>query len=204
MSRWGRSGGRGRGRARGGDSGDDGGGALSGGIHVNIYYTAQDDPRKNTAVRLRKHGQATLFDDPKRIRDHTVLLNPFAKKAISREDLLAMRRHGLTALDCSWAHAEETFPTLQGRVRSRALPFLLAANPVNYGKAFQLTTAEALAAALWIVGEERHARRILSAVSFGDQFIKLNHAPLQDYAACETSADVVKMQWRYLDEEEEE
>ncbi len=173
-------------------------------IRVGIYYTAQDDPRKNTALRLKKRGQATIWDKPERIPKHTVLLNPFAKKAVSREDLRDMQRFGLTALDCSWTHAEEMFPALQGRVRSRALPFLVAANPVNYGKAFQLTTAEAIGAALYIVGEEHKARAVLDCVPFGENFLKLNREPLADYAAAETSADVVKAQWLYLDEEEEE
>lgn len=171
---------------------------MGGGIDVAIYYTAQDDPRKNTALRLRRHNQARIIEDSKRIPDHAVLLNPFAKKAISAEDLPDMRRRGLVALDCSWKQAEETFAELQGKVRSRALPFLVAGNPTKYGQPFELSTAEALAAALFIAGEQRQARRVLAAVSFADSFWKLNEAPLADYAACATSAEVVAVQAEYL------
>ncbi len=194
-------GGRGSSGGRGG-LGPGGRGGLGGAVPVIIYYTAQDDPRKNTALRLQRHNRARLVDDLRHIPRHAVLLNPFAKKALSREDLPQMRRFGLLALDCSWRHAEEAFPILQGRVRSRALPFLLAANPVNYGRPFKLTTAEAIGAALWIAGETRQARKVLSALSFGEQFLELNRQPLEDYAACETSTEVVEAQMHYLDEEE--
>jgi pre-rRNA-processing protein TSR3 len=176
---------------------------LGGAIPIHVYYTAQDDPRRNTALRLKKAGKATLFEKLAKAPPHAVLLNPFAKKALSREDLEDMRRHGLLALDCSWKQAEEAFPQLLGQTRSRALPFLVAANPVNYGKPFILSTAEAIAAALWIVGEERQARDVLSAVPFGDQFITVNKLPLEDYAKCETSAEVVAAQMNYLQDDPE-
>jgi pre-rRNA-processing protein TSR3 len=173
---------------------------IGGTIDVVIYYVGEDDPKKNTALRLQKFSKARLVEDPKKVPLHSVLLNPFAKKAISREDLTDMRKHGLTALDCSWAHAEEAFPTLLGHTRSRALPFLVAANPVNWGKPFKLTTAEALGAALWIVGETRRAKDLLSGVPFGESFLELNRNPLEDYAACETSAQVVAAQAAYMGE----
>lgn len=194
-------------KRRGGWSGPGGKGrpgGLGGAIDVAVYYTAQDDPRKNTALRLKKHGKARLLEKPEQIPHHAVLLNPFAKKALSAEDLPAMRRHGLVALDCSWKQAEDVFRDLQGKVRSRALPYLLAGNPAKYGQPFTLSTAEALAAALHIVGEQRQARDLLSPLRFADSFWKLNKFPLQDYAACETSKDVVKAQWMYLPDEEEE
>ena len=172
---------------------------IPGAIDVVVYHTSQDDPRKNTALRLQKAGKARLVDKVDQCPRHAVLLNPFAKKALSREDLEDMRRHGLLALDCSWKQAEEAFPVLLGQTRSRALPFLVAANPINYGKPFVLSTAEALGAALYIVGEARKARDLLSALPFGDNFLALNKLPLEDYAKCETSAEVVAAQALYID-----
>lgn len=177
---------------------------LGGAIAIHIYHLSQDDPRKNTALRLQRAGKAHLFDDVRKIPQHAVLLNPFAKKALSREDLDDMRRYGLLALDCSWRQAEEAFPALLGRTRSRALPYLVAANPVNYGRQFMLSTAEAIGAALAIAGEARQARDVLSAVPFGPQFLQLNKLPLEDYAKCETSAEVVAAQRNYLDDEGED
>ncbi|MFA5943004.1 MAG: DUF367 family protein [Candidatus Thermoplasmatota archaeon] len=176
---------------------------IGGTIGVHIYHAAQDDPKKNTALRLAKHGKAILFDDVKKAPKHSVLLNPFAKKALSREDAQDMRKNGLLALDCSWAQAEEAFPILLGSTRSRALPFLVAANPINYGKPFVLSTAEAIGAALFIVGEARQARDVLSVLPFGELFLSLNKNPLEDYAKCETSAEVVQAQMAYLVEGDE-
>lgn len=188
-------------KRRGGRGGH---GGLGGAVDVMVYYTAQDDPRKNTALRLRRHNKARIIDRPDHIPHHSVVLNPFAKKAISAEDLPIMRKYGLVALDCSWEQAEEAFQDMQGKVRSRALPYLLAGNPTKYGKPFTLSTAEALAAALHIAGEPRQARDLLSPLPFADSFWRLNKEPLKDYAACATSAEVVKMQWLYMPDEEEE
>lgn len=181
---------------------------MRGKVDVAVYYTAQDDPRKNTALRLKKHGKVRLIEDVARVPKHAVLLNPFAKKALSAEDLPTMRRHGLVALDCSWKQAEQMFKdALKGKVRSRALPYLVAGNPTKYGQPFELSTAEALAAALHIAGESRQAKELLSPLPFADAFWTLNRAPLDDYAACATSAEVVEVQKAYLppgwlDEEE--
>ncbi len=181
---------------------------MKGNIDVAVYYTAQDDPRKNTALRLKKHKQARIIEDAKRIPRHAVLLNPFAKKALSAEDLPTMRRHGLVALDCSWKQAEGMFrDALKGKVRSRALPYLVAGNPTKYGQPFELSTAEALAAALHIAGEPRQAKRLLAPLPFAEGFWALNREPLEAYAACATSAEVVAEQRDFLppgwlDEEE--
>lgn len=72
----------------------------------------------------------------------------------------------------------------------RILPYLLAANTVNYGKPFKLNTAEAVAACLYIVGLKEESQVILSSFSYGEEFIRLNHALLELYSTCMTPADV--------------
>jgi len=83
----------------------------------------------------------------------------------------------------------------------RALPYLVAANPVNFGRPMQLTTVEAFAAALAILGELDHAERIMAKFTWGETFLELNEEPLRRYAACEDSAEVVAIQQEYLDRE---
>ena len=101
-------------------------------LRLVVFHTNQDDPKKCTAKKLHRFGFATLQKDIRRLPYHAILLDPFAEKSLSREDVPIAQKHGLVALDCSWKTAEQTFQSLETRMVPRALPFLLEANPVNY------------------------------------------------------------------------
>lgn len=72
----------------------------------------------------------------------------------------------------------------------RLLPYLLAANSVNYGKPFKLNTAEATAACLYIVGFKAEAQILLSPFSYGEEFIHLNYDLLEAYSQCNTDIEI--------------
>jgi len=161
-------------------------------MQLLIYHANQCNPKKCSGKKLARFDLAVLTNRIEQLRTFLVL-SPFSQKALSPEDRGAK---GLAALDCSWARAEEVF--MRFKLTERALPFLVAANPVNYGKPFKLSTVEALAAGLIILGEREHAELILSKFNWGYVFLKLNEEPLQEYASARNSAEVVKIQEAYL------
>jgi len=163
-----------------------------------VYHANQDDPRKCTAKKLHRFGYAILHKNVRRLPSHAILLNPFAEKSLSREDIVVAQRYGLVALDCSWKTAEQTFQSLEKRMTSRALPFLLAANPVNYGKPYQLSTLEAFAASLYILDEVTQATAILGIYTWGHRFLELNKEPLEEYRQACSSAEVIDIMNKYI------
>jgi pre-rRNA-processing protein TSR3 len=77
------------------------------------------------------------------------------------------------------------------------LPYLLAANPINYGKPYYLTTAEALASALLILGQQEQAKMILSKFKWGLGFISLNSNALLDYSSAKDAGEILLIERDY-------
>ncbi len=151
------------------------------------------DPRKCTVKKLEKAGYLKIFTKIGQIPRNTLLLDPTAEQALSPADRFVK---SLTVLDCSW-EVLDTGAVSTWRIR-RALPFLVAANPVNFGKPCVLSSVEALAAALFIMGERDRAAQILRKVSWGVRFLEVNQEPLDLYAAAKDSTEVVAIQSEYL------
>ena len=167
-------------------------------IRLFIYHTNEDDPKKCSAKKLEKFKYATLEKQMRRLPSHLLLLDPYAEKSLSPEDIEYAGAHGLLAIDCSWKSAESTFHRLEHHHVPRALPFVVAANPVNYGKAFKLTTLEALATALYILNDTDQAKRLLSLYKWGPHFLTLNKEPLEDYRTSQTSTELIRKMNQYL------
>ena len=165
-------------------------------MNLHVRYEGDDDPAKCTARKLARFDLAELHRSA-RATPYGVVLNPHAERALSPVD--RAESDTLVALDCSWETAEEALFSMSGA--HRALPFLVAANPVNFGKPFKLNTVEAFAAALAILGEREQAERILSKFRWGETFLELNAEPLERYADCADSTEVVAVQGEYLDRE---
>lgn len=166
-------------------------------IKIVVYHAGQCDPKKCTALKLKRHGLARLVPQIRFLPKRAVVLNPLSKIAFSPVDKERIEKYGLVALDFSWEHAEK--PLLKNvRGTSRCLPFLIAGNPVNFGCPTKLSTVEALAAALYIAGFKEEAYRLLSVFKWGHTFIDINKERLESYAMAKNSKEVVKFQERFV------
>ncbi|OVA03320.1 protein of unknown function DUF367 [Macleaya cordata] len=127
-----------------------------------------------------------------------IVLSPVGKQCVSKEDHLLIKRKGLAVVDCSWARLSDV-PFVKLRCTApRLLPWLVAANPVNYGRPCQLSCVEALSAALIICGEEETANLLLDKFKWGHAFLSLNREILKAYSQCNNSSDIISVQNDWL------
>ena len=176
------------------------------GLHLNIeenqyipvficnFHTC--NPKLCTAIRVLKFKKAKEIN-VKHIKSNSIVLTPFSNTALSPEDKEMARKFGLVGVDCSWNDIEGGRKALV-KGRGRALPFLVAANPTNYGDPSKLSTLEAIASALYILGIKEQCKEILDLVSWGNEFMKINKEYLNNYAEAKNSRDVVKRQKKFM------
>lgn len=78
------------------------------------------------------------------------------------------------------------------------VPYLIAANSVNYGRPWRLNCAEALAATFYICGHEDWAHEVVTHFSYGETFLEINSQILKRYAACSTEEEIKKAEEVWL------
>lgn len=153
------------------------------------------DPKKCTALRLKRLGLAKVVFNIKDLPAESLLLYPFTKRLVSSEDREVIKTHGLSAVDCSW---NKIAPLKEiKRFTVRRLPFLLAVNPTNYSIPYKLSTLEALAAALYIANFNELSHLLLSKVKWGNAFLTLNREPLTQYASASSPEEVAAIDVEY-------
>lgn len=158
---------------------------------IYVYYVGGDNPKVNTALKLVRSGLARQV---RSIKPGMVVLDPFSFAPISVSDRAMVSQRGLVVIDGSWRKLRMP----RGGVRRR-LPLLIAANPVNYGKPFLLSSVEALAAALYIVGFSSQARELLGVFKWGQEFLRINKRFFNMYVE-KTSAEIIEAECRLLRE----
>jgi pre-rRNA-processing protein TSR3 len=163
---------------------------------MNIYALemGQDDPSKCTARKMIQMDLAKGVGRKFHASDSVIVLNPYAHRTVSPLDRDAK---GILVVDCSWNLAQEIFFKRLGG-KHRRLPTLLAANPTNYARPGILSSVEALAATLYILGEVEEAARYLNIYKWGPAFLTLNHDPLEDYRKCRTEDRVLRREREYF------
>ena len=164
-------------------------------IRVLVHDECQCDPKKCTAKRMIKFGLAKEVP-VRQIPRGSVILSPFAEQALSPADRGHAVKSALVVMDLTWSNIDG-FPRPKG-MNERALPYLLASNPVNWGRPMELNSAEAVVAALMILGEKEQAETVAQRFGWGAEFIRMNGNMLIDYSNAKDSAEVVSIQNEYL------
>lgn len=164
---------------------------------VSMWDLNHCDPKKCSGRKLLRHNLIKNLKLGQRFQG--LVLSPVGSQCVSPNDRDIIEKFGLAVIDCSWAKIDET-PF--GRMKSphpRLLPFLVAANPINYGKPYQLSCVEALAAAMMITGHKKEAQFYLSKFSWGHSFLELNSEVLELYSSCTDSKSVLEAQEKYIE-----
>jgi pre-rRNA-processing protein TSR3 len=131
-----------------------------------------------------------------------VVVSPKAKSIISPADREICEQYGASVVEASWNRIDEVPFGKIGGPHQRLLPYLIAANPTNYGKPWRLNCVEALAACFFICGHPEWAEDILAPFSYGSSFLEINDAPLKRYAACANEEEVKAAETAWLANED--
>jgi len=128
-----------------------------------------------------------LANDLKKTNKTNLVLDPFADQILLPKDKSIIK--SIVGIDCSWNLADKAFSKKFDGVK-RKLPPLLAGNPVNYSKLNKLTTAEAMAASLFILGFKNEAFDLLNKFKWGHTFFELNQNLLEEYSNLSSEKDL--------------
>ncbi|MDI6814328.1 MAG: DUF367 family protein [Desulfitobacteriaceae bacterium] len=161
---------------------------------IYIFHKRECDPKKCTALKLGRLGLAKLVYRVSDLPAGSVFLYPFSPEVVAPGDRDIISSKGLSAVDCSWNRIGR-IPS--ARFAGRHLPFLLAANPVNYAIPYKLSTLEAIAAAFYITGFTEEASSVLSKMKWGETFLSLNKEPLSAYAAARDRSGVLRAEGEF-------
>ncbi|KAI2634438.1 hypothetical protein GGS21DRAFT_517788 [Xylaria nigripes] len=160
------------------------------------------DPKRCSGKKLIRLG--LMRDLHLGQRHNGVIITPNGKHTLSPADRELMDLYGAAVVECSWARTQEVQWNKVGGKCERILPYLVAANTVNYGKPYRLNCVEALAASFYICGHPEWAEEVLRPFNYGESFLAINSKILKKYAACEDEDAVKKTENEWLERLERE
>ncbi|VEL28813.1 unnamed protein product, partial [Protopolystoma xenopodis] len=162
-----------------------------------MWDLGQCDPKKCSGRKLVRLGLTKLLRGGETFSG--IVLSPTATQSLDpKRDFDVIKNAGVAVIDCSWAQIEHTnFSKLRYK-HGRLLPYLVASNPINYGRPMQLSCAEALAATLYILGFSDQATALMEKFSWGHSFFVLNQTLLDKYILCKDAESLLACQNTYL------
>ncbi len=164
---------------------------------IPVYVVDLDggDPKKCTGKRMEKFGLGRSVS-VRGVPPGAIVLSANGNQILSPADAKKARR-GVAVLDMTWTNIDPE-PHMRG-VLLRRLPYLLASNPVNWGKPWQLNSAEAVLASLLIMGFDEQADLFMPRFNWAPEFVNLNRSLLEAYRAADGPEEVERIQNDYIE-----
>jgi pre-rRNA-processing protein TSR3 len=169
-------------------------------IKLFMLNFGQCDPKMCTGIRLSKRG--LLKEIRLNSKFQGILLTPTGKKIVSKEDEDIIKNKGICVIDCSWAKFNELHLNTN-KMETRLLPYMVAVNPVNYGKAFKLSCVEAIAATLYLGGCYKETDFLLGHFKWGKSFLEVNQELFDMYKKCNKPSELREVEEKYIQTEVE-
>lgn len=167
-------------------------------VRLAMWDLGQCDRKRCTGIKLANQGIVRLLHLG--VRFPGLVLSPIAEKCVSKEDANLLLCKGVAVVDCSWNKIDEVpFGRTKGAA-PRLLPWLVAGNPVNYGRPCKLSCAEAWAAVLILCGFKDEGEALMGRFKWGHSFLSLNAELFDKYCECETGQEVIDVQNAWLAE----
>ncbi|SCU87581.1 LAME_0D10660g1_1 [Lachancea meyersii CBS 8951] len=171
-------------------------------VKLAMWDFDQCDPKKCSGKKLERLGVIKSLRIGQKFQG--IVVSPNGKGVVCPNDLQTVEENGAAVVECSWARLDEIPFNKIGGKHERLLPYLVAANQVNYGRPWRLNCVEALAACFAIVGRMDLATELLSHFSWGLGFLELNKELLEVYQKCTDSDSVKAAESDWLDQIERE
>lgn len=181
-----------------------GGGSKDSSFPVKLAMWDFDhcDPKRCSGKKLERLGLIKSLRVGQKFQG--IVVSPNGKSVVCPDDREIVEAHGASVVECSWARLEEVPFNKIGGKHERLLPYLVAANQVNYGRPWRLNCVEALAACFAIVGRTDLAHELLSHFSWGLGFLELNKDLLERYQQCTDSESIKKVEEDWLQQIDQE
>jgi len=173
--------------------------SVSSEVRVYVIRLRGDNPKLSTALKLVRFGLAVKAS-PNTLPPGTLVLDPTAEEVLKPADKVHVANSGLTVIDASWNRGVREITSIALRLKGvrRVLPPLKAGNPINYGVLTKLSSAEAVAGALIILGYRELGELIMSKFKWGHTFLELNDELLRKYSNVRDEGEMLKVQEEIL------
>lgn len=160
------------------------------------------DPKRCSGKKLERLGYIRNMRVGQKFQG--VVVSPNGKGVVCPDDKEIVENFGAAVVECSWARLDEVPFNKIGGKHERLLPYLVAANTVNYGRPWKLNCVEALAACFAIVGHIDWAEELLQNFLWGLTFLDINKELIEVYQKCTDLKSVEEAQEQWMTKLEEE